>query len=357
MKYLTDFLDQFKDRVGSLPHPERTLLFFRRLNSPDIESNDDVDDAFECFKMTIQSMRHTPLENGVQLELSRQFDEKEIFSGKLKHAKTMHCFIWSLGYEILGAGTWNTNWEKDRAKCVEFLYILSDILEKTSPPVRSLQSICYVFAKKLDIDVAVYEDENPTINEMERVDMIKKLHLTILDNDLEKHLKETREYSIRRRYYMESYHFSSCLALLEDLVDVEPRVNLRVNLDGNEVVIARSLLLKTVDFQQSDVSVRRTLYNCVLLMCDSPLVNFFLHITGSAEDPSGILLQRPSDNSQVVNLVMDINLTLLKLKGRTLTKCHVLPFFGCKHCIVKEAHHQACIIFMMKLFNKFLFTA
>lgn len=350
MKYITEFLDKCKDKVETLPHPDDTLQFFRRLNYADVEADGDVDDAFECFKMSIKSIKHTPTDNGIQVKMTRYFTGKEIFSGKQKNVNIMTSFLWSLGYKTIGAGTWNTKWEKEKAKCVELLFIIAGIFDKTAPPVRSLQSISYVFAKKLNIDIGF---DNPTLNEMEGVDKTKTVSFTVCDKDLEKRIEEQKNYSIKERYLMDSYHFTTCLALLEDKVEVEHTVHL----DATQDNVQRSLILDTSAFGSIDASAKNILYSCVDAMGESPLVQFFLRMFGNPADPSGISLNIPLYTEHVVSLMTDINLTLLKLKGRTVGTCHILPFFGCKHCIVKEAHYDACIIFVMQAFTKFLFTA
>lgn len=351
MTFLLDFIQSCKDKVDSLPQPKDNATFFRRFNHLNVCEDDDIDNLFECFKISIKSMNVSRCGMGnedIHVSMLRRFSKKEILSGKQTGMEMMNSFLWSLGYKILGPGTWHNEYEPEKAKCVEILYMIANIFHHTLPPVRSLQSLAYSFTKKLNIDTDVYE--NNTLNEMEGVEWSKVVGFTFSEEELSATVEDIEErISAEKRYFIESYNFSTTFKALEDNIILEH--GLRVNNNGvNSIVIERCIVFDIGNLTLNDFSLKHSLIKCFQWLRDS---SPSIHSNLSCWYPTslwGLLINRPGD---VSTLMTDVNVGLLELKNSFLWRCEVSPFVGCKVCVAREAEFDACLVFLMHAFGRF----
>ena len=354
MSYLLDFIQSCKDSVESLPPPNYNTTFFRRFTHPHINQDDDIDNLFECFKITIKSM--TVARSGlgneeISVSMLRHFSKKEILSGRQCGKHHFTSFLLSLGYKILGPGTWHSEYEPEKAKCVEILYMIANIFNSTMPPVRSLQSLAYSLTKQLNIDTESIE--NNTFNEMEGIEFSKVVGFTFSEDELSMIVEDIEEtISFEKRCFIESYHFCTALKGLEANIVIEHGLRVNDN-DENSTVIERCLVFDIGELTFNDYSLKHSLTKCFLqLRYSSPIVYPYF---SRWNNPSvwGLLINQPLHSEHVCSLMIDVYLGLLGLKNTLLQKCEMLPFVGCKVCIAREAEFDACLVFLIHAFGRF----
>jgi hypothetical protein len=349
-----DFIQACIDKVDSLPQPKDNATFFRRFNHRNIYEDVDMENLFECFKISIKSMivsRRGKGNEDIHVSMLRRFSKKEILSGKQTGRETMNSFLWSLGYKILGPGTWHSGYEPQKAKCVEVLYMIANIFHNTVPPVRSLQSLAYSFTKNLNIDTDLYE--NNTFNEMEGVEWSKVVGFTFSEAELARTVDDAEEIiSAEKRSFIESYHFTSTFKGLEDNIILEDGLRLDNNA-VNSIVIERCLVFDIGELALNESSLKHTMNKCFQWLRESSPIVYFHLSRWNNQNLWGLLISQPIHSQQVCSLMIDVNLGLLGLKNKFLQKCEVIPFVGCKLCIAREAEFDACLVFLNHAFGMF----
>lgn len=354
MNFIVDFIDKCKTGVETLTHPKDSTSFFRRFNQPNIFPDEDVDNLFECFKMTIKSMTVSfdqKQSRQMHVSIVRHFTKEEVLSGKRKCIECLTSFLWSLGYKLLGPGTWHLEYEQEKAKCLEILYTIACIFRDTAPPVRSLQSLAYSFTRQLNIDTDLYE--NNTLSEMEGVELSKVVDFTIYADALEIAIEEGEcVCPVEKRNFVESYHFVTALKGLEENIVIEHGIRLNDNgLDST--VIERCLVIDARNLTYNNMSLKHALTKCFNLLKVSSTIVFPHFTPWSSFDLWGLSIDQSPYSENVAALMIDLNIGLLELKGTFLQSCEVNPFVGCGVCIAREAEFDACLVLLMHAFMRF----